>query len=241
MNYLGGRVHSEAIHTTGYHHRVDSIVTLTVIAGLLVSEFYHLPEIDGVIGLLVAFWLLHLGYDHGRDAISPLLGRPPTAEMIEEIRELATSVTGVEDIHEIIVQEYGDMYLISLHAEIPSNSSVDRMHSILERCEQTLRDRFSGEVVCHLDPLIEKTPEIEEHERTFQQIVEDFPAVDSYHRFRVLAESEERIIIVANLTTSDDILPIDFEDVKQELRRRVEDSISNVAYCAFRVTPKYSY
>jgi cation diffusion facilitator family transporter len=139
VNYLGERAHSEAIHATGYHHRIDSVVTLTVIAGLLLGDFYHLPEIDGFIGLLVALWLLHLGYDHGRDAISPLLGRPPTTEMIEEIRELATSVPGVEDVHEVIVQDYGDMYLISLHVEIPSSYSVHRMHGILEEISRDSR------------------------------------------------------------------------------------------------------
>ncbi|MHA1961317.1 MAG: cation diffusion facilitator family transporter, partial [Candidatus Thorarchaeota archaeon] len=240
-NYLGERVHSKAIHATGHHHRIDSIVTLAVITGLVLTDFYHLPEIDGFIGLLVGVWLLHLGYDHAYEAISPLLGKPPSPEMIQEIRELATSVPGVEDVHEIIVQDYGDMYLISLHVEIPSTYSVHRMHGILELCEGTLKNRFGGEVVCHLDPLIEKTPQIEAYEREFQQIVDDFPSVESYHRFRVIAESEERIIVVANLTTCEDTLPIDFEDVRQELQRRVKDSIPNVAYCVFNIAPKYAY
>ncbi|MHA2386703.1 MAG: cation diffusion facilitator family transporter [Candidatus Thorarchaeota archaeon] len=241
VNYLGERVHSKAIHATGFHHRIDSVVTLTVIAGLMLGEYLHMPEIDGLIGILVAVWLLHLGYDHGHEAIAPLLGKPPTTEMIEEIRELATSVSGVEDVHEIIVQDYGTMYLISLHVEIPTSYSIRRMHGILEECETILKKRFGGEVVCHLDPLIEKTPETEGYERTFQEIIEQFPDVESYHRFRIIGESDERIIVVANLTMSDDILPVEYEDAKIKLQETVKASIPNVAYCVFNVVPKYAY
>jgi cation diffusion facilitator family transporter len=241
VNFLGERIESKAIHATGFHHRIDSVVTFTVILGLVLADFYRLPEIDGFVGLLVAIWLLLLGYNHGKEAISPLLGKPPSMEMVEEIRTIATSVSGVEDVHEIIVQDFGSMHLISLHVEIPARFSVLQMHGILEECEWKLKKRFAGEVVCHMDPLIEKTPEIERHESTFREIIENFPKVESHSRFRVIGESEEKIIIVANLTTCDDTIPLDFEDVKRDLEKRVKDSIPEVAYCVFRIVPKYAY
>jgi cation diffusion facilitator family transporter len=241
VNFLGERIHSKAIHTTGFHHRIDSVVTFTVIIGLVLADFYHIPEIDGFIGFLVAVWLLRLGYDHGKEAVSPLIGKPPPKEMIDEIKTIATSVPGVEDVHEIIVQDFGSMHLISLHVEIPASFSVFQMHRILEECEWKLKKRFTGEVVCHMDPLIEKTPEIEKYEATFREIIENFSPVESYHRFRVVGESEEKIIIVANLTTCDETVPLDFEDIKKNLQKRVKDSIPNVAYCSFHVVPKYAY
>jgi divalent metal cation (Fe/Co/Zn/Cd) transporter len=241
VNFLGERAQSKAIHATGFHHRIDSVTTLTVIVGLVLADFYHLPQIDGAVGLFVALWLLFLGYGHGKEAISPLLGKPPSKEMIDEIRTIATAVSGVEDVHEIIVQDFGSMHLISLHVEIPASYSIFQMHGILEECEWKLKERFTGDVVCHLDPLIEKTPEIEKHESTFRGIIENFPRVDSFHRFRLIGESEERIIVVANLVTCDATIPLDFEDVKRNLEKRVKDSIPNVAYCVFQIVPKYAY
>jgi divalent metal cation (Fe/Co/Zn/Cd) transporter len=56
-------------------------------------------------------------------------------------------VEGVENIHEIIVHDYGSMYLISLHAEIPARFGPDEMHEIAEQSERKLREAFGGEDV----------------------------------------------------------------------------------------------
>ena len=241
VHFLGERVDSRAILANALHHRIESVISLAVIGGLVAGKQFHLPEVDGLIGILVSLWLLYLGYDHGREAIIPILGKAPSKEMTSKVREISKSISGVEDVHEVIIHDYGSMYLISLHVEIPEKFGPAGMHEIAERCEAKLRTTYGGEVVCHTDPLMEKNPEIQSIENQFRKIVKQFPRITGYHDFRVVAESSERIIILADIDAAEDVPEKDFEAIASDLESRLKNSIPNVAYCAFYVTPKFSY
>jgi cation diffusion facilitator family transporter len=241
VTYLGKRVHSHAILVNAIHHKIEAVMSLTVIGGLVASHNFHHPEIDGYIGILVSLWLLYLGFTHAKEAIVPLLGQAPSVEMIAKIRETAKSVDSVEDVHEIIVHDYGSMYMISLHAEIPEKFSAPEMHEIAEKCERTLRKHFGGEVVCHTDPLLERTPEIQAIENQFRKMVEDIPKIIGYHEFRVIAESSDKVIIAADIDMAEDVPETDFKSIRQELAERILREIPNIAYSTLYITPKYAY
>lgn len=241
VRFLGERVDSHALLTNARHHNIDAVMTLTVIGGLVAGHYFHHPEVDGYIGILLSAWLLYLGYTHGRKAILPLLGQAPGRDTIKKIRLTAKSVEGVEDVHEIIVHDYGSMYLISLHAEIPERLGPAEMHEIAERSEGKLREIFGGEVVCHTDPLMERTPEIQAIETRFKSALKTFPQILGYHDFRVIAESPERIIIVADIDVTEDVAESEFIQIAKDLEARVKKEIQNLAYCSFYITPKYAY
>ena len=241
VRYLGRRVDSHAILIDAFHHRIEAVITLTVIGGLVAGHHYHRPELDGYIGVLVSAWLLYLGFDHGREAIVPLLGKAPSKGMIQRIRETAKSVDGIGDCHEIILHDYGSMYLISAHVEVPVKFGAANMHEIAERCEAKLRKTFGGEAVCHTDPLLEKTPEVLAVEAQFRKIVEKTPDITGYHDFRVVAESPERIIIVADIDVAEEVPEAEFEAIASDLASQVQATIPNIAYSQFYVTPKFSY
>ena len=238
---LGKRVDSQAILTNAHHHRIEAVMSLVVIGGLVAGHYFHRPEMDGYLGILVSLWLLYLGFTHGQEALVPLLGQAPSREMIGRIRKTARSVEGVEGVHEIIVHDYGSLYSLSAHVEVPEKFGSADMHEITERCEALLRKEYGGEVVCHTDPLLEKSPEVKAVEEKFRAQVRGMPEFISYHDFRVIAHSEKRIIIVADVDSADDVPESDFERLSKELEQRVCKAIPNVAYCSFYVTPKYAY
>jgi divalent metal cation (Fe/Co/Zn/Cd) transporter len=238
---LGKRVESHAILTNAHHHRIEAVMSLAVIGGLVAGHYFHHPEMDGYLGILVSLWLLFLGFTHGKEAVVPLLGQAPSREMIGRIRKTARSVNGVEGVHEIIVHDYGSLYSLSAHIEVPERFGSAEMHEITERCEALLRKEYGGEVVCHTDPLMDQTPEIQAVEDTFRAQVQSMPEILSYHDFRVIAHSDQKIIIVADLNAADAVPEEDFERLGKELEQRMFKAVPNVAYCSFYVTPKYAY
>jgi cation diffusion facilitator family transporter len=241
VRYLGKRVDSHAILVNAFHHTIEAVMSLTVIAGLVAGHYFHKPEVDGYIGILVSLWLLYLGFAHGREAIVPLLGKAPSRELIQKIRETAKSVDGVEDVHEIIVHDYGTMYTISLHLEIPEKFGPAEIHEITERCEAKLRVIFRGETTAHSDPLLEPTPEILAIQEEFKKVLDDFSEITGYHDFRVVAESAKNNIIVTDIDVADEVTESEFDDLKKRLNVRCVEKIPNIAYCSFYITPKYAY
>jgi len=241
VSFLGKRINSHAILANAAHHNIESIMTLSVIGGLVSGHYLHHPEVDGYIGILVSAWLLYLGYTHGRRAVVPLLGQAPSKDVINKIRETAQSVKGIENVHEIIVHDYGSMYLISLHAEIPATLGAVEMHEITELCEHKLRVTFGGEAVCHMDPMMEMSPEFQAIENTFRQILKTFSQIVSYHDFRIVAGTKGRIIIVADIDLREDVSDDKFNQISKDLGQQVKKEIQNVLYCNFYITPKFSY
>jgi cation diffusion facilitator family transporter len=241
VSFLGERVDSHAILANAAHHKIESVMTFTVIVGLVTGHYLHHPEYDGYTGILVSAWLLYLGYTHGREALVPLLGQAPSKDIINKIRDTAQSVKGIQNVHEIIVHDYGSMYLISLHAEIPAEVGAVEMHEITEICEHKLRKTFGGEAVCHMDPMMEMTPEIKAVEDRFKQIINTFPQIVNYHDFRVVAGMRGRIIIVADIDLKEEIAEDSFAQISKNLGIQVKKEIQHVLYCNFYITPKFSY
>jgi cation diffusion facilitator family transporter len=241
VRYLGRRVDSHAILVNAFHHTIEAVMSLTVIGGLVAGHHLHRPEVDGYIGIFVSLWLLYLGFTHGREAIVPLLGQAPSRELIQKIRETAKAVEGIEDVHEIIVHDYGSKYMISMHLEIPDKLGPDKIHEITEKCEAKLRETFGGEAVAHSDPLLEPTPEIQNIKDQFANVVKDFPEIIGYHDFRVVSGPANKKLIVADIDASEDIPESEFEQVAKDLNRSVVERIPNIAYCSFYITPKFSY
>ena len=241
IRFLGKRVQSHAILTNASHQNIEAVMSLTVIGGLIAGHIFHLPQVDGYIGILVSVWLLFLGFTHGREALIPLLGQAPSRDLIRKIRETAKSVDGVEDVHEIIVHDYSSMNLLSLHVEIREKFGPAEIHEITERCEWKLRKTFGGEVTCHSDPLLEHSPEIKALEENFKKILDTFPEILDFHDFRVVIESKQRRILVADIDVKENIPDSDFKRIANNLESKIKQDIPNIAYSRFYITPKYSY
>lgn len=208
-----------------------------------VSAGHHFdhPEWDGYIGVVVSLWLVYLGFEHAREALVPILGQAPSKALIQKIREAALSVEHVEGAHEVAVHDYGAMMAITVHLEIPERLGPAKMHEVTEKCEARLRNEFGGSAVCHTDPLIEHGPEVRAVEDVFAKVVEGAPRVVDYHDFRVVDDSPDTIIIVAHLDADEHAPENEYPAIAADLEARVKDVIPNVAYCAFDVTPKFSY
>ena len=62
-------------------------------------------------------------------------------------------VTGIFNIHDIVVHSYGAHRFISLHIEIPEGKSPEFMHEIADQVEKLLSVEMDAEVVTHVDPV----------------------------------------------------------------------------------------
>ncbi|MFC1839621.1 cation diffusion facilitator family transporter [Thermodesulfobacteriota bacterium] len=239
--FLGKRVNSKAIIANAEHQWIEAVSTMTVIAGLFIGHYFGIKEADGYIGIAVSVWILYLGYTHGKHALIPLLGMAPDRIIIQKIRDLAKSIEGISDVHEIIVHDYGSLYLISLHCEIPEEFGSVKIHEITERCEEILRRHFGGEVVCHSDPLQKRTDEVIEIENKFKTAIAEDNRIKGYHDFRTISETESTILVVADIDAEYNVPESEFDDIAEKLEKRAMKIIPNLSYCSFYVTPKFAY
>ena len=151
--YLGKKINSGAMKATSTDSLSDAVATSAVAVGLLVSYIASV-NIDGWIGLMVSLFILYSGIMTAKDSLSPLLGQAPALDFVKDVENTVLAHDEVVGIHDLIVHDYGPgRRIISLHAEVPSNSDILVIHDAIDIIELELRHKFSCDVTIHMDPI----------------------------------------------------------------------------------------
>jgi len=131
---VGKKINSTTILAVSKDSRNDIIATSAVLLGLIVGKVTGI-QLDGILGAMVAVFIIISGIQLIRETVSPLLGESPDPELVEQIRSIMMSYDGILGIHDLVVHEYGPGKIFaSAHAReysrgettIPLRSSVSK-------------------------------------------------------------------------------------------------------------------
>ena len=181
-------IDSKALIADGWHHRTDAITTGMVILGLA-GRNIGLPWLDGLAGLLVALFIVFTGIKMAYQAVSPLLGETAEKGEIEKIKEIGRQVPGVESVHDIRVQRYGNFNIVSIHVELSDRLSPHKMHEITVQIETRILRQFPGECVVHTDPVDLHHPLFNKVTDTMREVVIAHSDLLDFHDLKLWEEN----------------------------------------------------
>lgn len=164
FNYrLGKKINSTVVLATAADSRNDVIATSAVLVASLVSYFAAV-NLDGIMGILVALFVLYSGIGLVHDTIKPLLGTTPDDELVENIQKKIMGYEGVLGTHDLMVHDYGPGHCFaSVHVEVPAERPVLECHEIIDQIEQDFKNDCQIELIIHYDPIVafdEKTKNV---------------------------------------------------------------------------------
>ncbi len=148
--YVGRRENVESLKADAWHHRSDALTTFLVLAAIYGSQI-GFPQLDPVMGMVIAVILGYIGTSYLRKAANKLLGTAPSKELLKDIKRKSTAVEGVRDVHGIKVHDYGDSMAISLHMD-PEPGTLKEAHRVTHLLTDILEQKYSASVDVHLDP-----------------------------------------------------------------------------------------
>lgn len=150
---LGKKINSVSLTAAASDSISDAAATMAVIVGMAVGAVFKV-NLDGYIGALVAAFIIYSGGKTAKESLSPLLGQMPDKELVEGIRDKVCSYDGIIGIHDLIVHNYGvGISFISFHSEVSSEMSLSDAHTLIDKIEKELKDRFNCGVTIHIDPV----------------------------------------------------------------------------------------
>ena len=210
--YIGKKIDSSIMNATAKDSLNDVVATFTVIISLVVGQFTSLP-IDGIMGIIVSGLIMYTGIGVAREIIGILLGTPPSKEFVEKITNAVLEAEEVVGVHDFIAHDYGPgAVFASLHAEVPDDVNIVKIHEVIDDLEKKVFDEFGVLLVIHMDPIslnCEKTNKVrEEVKNTVLEINPEF----SIHDFRMV-DGENSINLIFDL-----VVPI---EMKQNERNEV--------------------
>lgn len=232
---LGRRISSSVLIGDFWHHRSDVLATAVVIVALAGSRF-GLPWIDGAGGLVVSGFIAWAAWALVKDSIDPLVGEAPAPRVLREMRELALSVPGVREVHDLIVHRYGSLVIASMHIEVPADLDIARGHDIAEAVEQRLNQHLGGWSVVHVDPVDRNHPLYEQVRSFLADEVQRLPGGPTFHDLRIVG-TESPCYVIFDLKTGTEAPP----DLAATLESRIRQRFPKVAKVHVLVEPRFVY
>lgn len=183
---IGKLIDSSTLKATGTDSRNDVIATSAVLLGIIIGQIAHI-QLDGILGILVALFIIYSGIQLIRETSSPLLGQSPDPDLVNNIREKIEAYENIYGIHDLAVHNYGPGRIFaSVHIEVDAHGDLIASHDLIDNIERDLTRDLKINIVAHMDPVDTKDPltiEIKEH---LQNLIEPMEGVIGLHDLRIV-------------------------------------------------------
>lgn len=157
---LGNHIQSTALLATAADSRNDCVATAAVLIASAVEYFTDL-RVDGIMGLLVALFILRSGWELAKETISPLLGENANPELREKIVECIGACPEVLGYHDLMVHDYGPgQKFASMHVEMDCREDPLFCHELIDDMERECFQNHGVHLVIHYDPVVTDDPEL---------------------------------------------------------------------------------
>ena len=153
QTYVIKKTRSVAIHADSAHYKADLYLNLTVLVSIILSYYFSLFWVDGVMGLAVASYILYTSYGIAKHSINILMDRELPTRMKNKIVEIIKKNPEVKGLHELKTRSSGTRDFVQVHVEMDGDISLKKAHEISYEIERELLAAFPRiHLTIHQDP-----------------------------------------------------------------------------------------
>lgn len=227
---LGKKIDSEALLATAQDSLNDMVTTSVILLSVGVSMLIKLPfNLDAVMGILVAVFILYSGLASAKDTLDEILGTPPDKKLINEIENTILSFKEFKGIHDLIIHNYGPgRQFASVHVEVPQDTDIVKCHEQIDLCEKLVDERLNISLVIHMDPIDVNNETVAKAKESIVNAVREIDNNMSVHDFRMTPAGETRTNLIFDV-----VVPSAVKISHEELGERINESARkiNPTYC----------
>lgn len=153
---VGKKINSPVVMANAWHHRSDAFSSIGALAGIggaiILGDRWAILDPLASCGISIA--IIVVAVKMALPSLAELLEASLPEEMENEIKEIAMSVKGVDDIHELKTRRNGISVIIDAHVVVDPDMTVVQAHDISTAVETALRSRFGAEtqINIHVEP-----------------------------------------------------------------------------------------
>jgi len=235
---LSKKINSDALLADAWHHRLDAISSLLVVVAFIFSRF-NFPYLDGPAGLMISMIIVYSAFKIVKSPIDHLLGILPDDTLLNKIETQTLQFDEVKGVHDVIIHNYGEATIISLHIEVDENLSFVEAHQIAEKVDNVLRKEINAHVTVHFDPVMERTPDYLHIEQVLQAFCQEYPDCESFHDLRVYGK-KENLSIYVDLVPTLDADESEYEKMNSHCETYILREVPHLKKITIKVEPKFS-
>lgn len=150
------KLKSQAVEANAWHHRSDALSSIGTAIGIGGAIFLgeRWTVLDPMAGIIVGLFIIKVAIDLLRNGIGDLMEHSLPDEVESEILQLAGSIPGVTEPHDLHTRRIGNHYAIELHILMDDDISLREAHNKSEEVENILREHYGKEthISVHVEP-----------------------------------------------------------------------------------------
>lgn len=217
---LGKSINSSALLATSADSRNDAVATTVVLIAGIIELIFHI-QIDGIMGLLVALFILYSGVTLAKDTISPLLGENASPELKELIISVMRTCPEVLGYHDLMVHDYGPgQRFASIHVEMDHKADPLYCHELIDTLERNCLEEHNIHLVIHYDPVVTGDEELDRLRHIVTELLRAQDDRISIHDFRMVKGEKQTNLIF------DIALPSELMSRKKEVKSKLDSCLA---------------
>jgi len=223
--YLGIAINSSVLKASALESFTDILVLSMVTTSLLITKFTSFP-VDGYAGVIVSVFIIHSGFVLCKETLGYILGKAPDKQLVQDIHDEVLSYTYISGVHDLIIHNYGPgRYMVSLHAEVPCDIPIMKIHDVIDMAEKEVGDKLNLYLVIHTDPFKSDSPEFTSLKNQLNKVLSEIKGIQSMHDFRVIGEIASKTLIF------DVVVDKSYynTDHKKIILKQIEDGIKSIS------------
>lgn len=213
---------SKSLEASASDSLSDVGMTSAVLVGALIRRFAGI-EIDGVIGCIVAIFILISGVKLVLETTGPLLGTAPDPDLVHRLKDSVLSYPEIIGAHDLVIHSYGaGKVFATLHAEVDARTDLTTIHDLIDNAEAEIGTALGLELVIHMDPVTLDDPKLDAMHTEIATIIRQVSPKLRHHDFRVVfGPTHDNILF-------DVVVPTGFAIPDEELVRLLSISIKRI-------------
>ena len=222
---LGKRINSTVMNATATDAFGDVLITFMTIISILVSHYSGI-YIDGWIGIIVAILVMVAGVSIAKDTLMPLIGEAVDPGLYKKIMEKVESYDGIIGSHDLIVHNYGpSRSMASIHAEVPSDVSIEVSHEIIDQIERDIAREMEIFIVIHMDPIEMRDEKVNLLKSLVEKLLDRIDKELSIHDFRYV-DGEEHVNLIFDVVVPHGYTEKQMEEIKKLISKKLTEEDS---------------
>ena len=150
------QLNSQAVEANAWHHRSDALSSVGTAIGIGGAIFLgqRWTVLDPLASVIVGAFIVKVAIELLGRGIGDLLEQSLPDEIETEILQLAATVPGISEPHDLRTRRIGDHYAIELHILVDGDIPLREAHDRASAVEQLLRNHYGDDthVVVHVEP-----------------------------------------------------------------------------------------
>lgn len=153
---IGREQSSNVVIANAWHHRSDAFSSIGSLVSICGAIFLgdRWTILDPLASCIISVVIVVVAVRMAIPSLAELLETSLPEEIEQEIKTIALSIKGVDDIHELKTRRNGISFIIDAHIAVNPNLSIVEAHDIATNVEEALLAKYGREtqINIHVEP-----------------------------------------------------------------------------------------